>query len=108
MPVFIISSSPNNKTWSARLLNKKVSAVDPVFHLKIVGLTSMESPKIIYNGKIYKLIGLGNDMYDSEPIELIEDILTFELEAGEYSEIINIETINTGSQMNDMFSDFGF
>ncbi|MBD5420815.1 MAG: BREX-4 system phosphatase PglZ [Bacteroides sp.] len=108
VPVFIISSSPNNKTWSARLLNKKVSAVDPVFHLKIVGLTSMESPKIVYNGKIYKLIGLGNDMYDSEPIELIEDILTFELEAGEYAEIINIETINTGSQMNDMFSDFGF
>ena len=108
VPVFIISSSPNNKTWTAELLNKEVSAVDPIFHLRIVGLTSLDSPKVIYNGVTYKLKGIGNNMFNSEPIELSNDTLSFELVAGEYSEIIKLNSINTGGQMEDMFSDFGF
>lgn len=107
VPIFIISASPNNKTWEATLLNKELSAVDPVFHLRIVGLTSLDSPKIVYNGKTYKVNGLGNNLFDSEAIELSNETLFFEIQAGEYSEIKKIDSINTGGQMDDMFGDFG-
>lgn len=107
VPIFIISSSPNDKTWTVNLLNKDISAVDPVFHLRIVGLTNLDSPKILYNGKTYKLKGLGNNLFDSEPIELNNEELTFELRIGEYGEIIKLNSINTGGQMDDIFGGFG-
>ena len=46
-------------------------------------------------------------MFNSEPIELSNDTLSFELVAGEYSEIIKLNSINTGGLIDDMFSDFG-
>lgn len=108
VPIFIISDTPNNKTWNAKLINKDITAIDPVFHLHIVGLSSLDCPWINYNGTTYKLIGRGNNLFDSEPVDLNPEILEFECQAGEYIETIKINSINTGSQMEDMFGDFGF
>ena len=104
VPIFIISSSPNKKTWNVQFLNKEVYASNPIIHMKIVGLTSLDSPIIIYNGNQYKIKSIGHDLYDSEPIELKNDVNDLELRIGETSEITTI-SVQTGGQEEDLFKE---
>lgn len=104
VPIFIISSSPNRKTWNVEFLSRDISAADPVIHMKIVGLSSLDSPKIIYNDNTYKVFSVGHNLYDSEPIELRNDVTDIELRIGETSEIIMIN-VQTGGQEEDLFKD---
>lgn len=106
VPILVISSSPNNKTWEAQLVDNVVLGSNPVVKLIIKGLTSLDSPKIIYDGATYKLYSKGNNIFESEPLALNPDIESFELAIGEYSEI-KIIKINTGTQIDDMFGDMG-
>ena len=104
VPILIISSSPNNKNWNAEILNKHVSATDPIIHLRIVGLSSLHSPKVIYDGKSYNVCSVGHDKYDSEPIALKNDVTDVEIRIGEISEIKKI-SVQTGGQEDDLFAD---
>lgn len=106
VPILIISSSPNNKTWEARLVEVEVSATHPVVQIHITGLSAMDSPLLIYKGNSYKLINKGNNIYESERMPLEENECTLDLHIGDYSEILKI-TVNTGGHMDDMFGDMG-
>lgn len=106
VPIFIISSSPNNKTWDATLLNDEITGSNPVVELRIIGLTSLDAPKVEYNGKMYKLISKGNNLFVSEPMELTEEETSIRLYIGEYSEIKSIK-VNTGSKEDDLFGGMG-
>ncbi len=103
VPILIISSSPNNKNWNAEILNKDVSATDPVIHMKIVGLSSLDSPKVFYNGRSYNVFSVGHDLFDSEPIELKNEVTDVEIRIGETSEIKKI-SVQTGGQEDDLFA----
>lgn len=105
VPILIISSSPNSKTWEVQFLKKEISATDPVVHMKIVGLSSLDCPRIFYNNKQYNVFSLGHDLYDSEPIELKNDVSLVELRIGETSELTPI-IVQTGGQEEDLFKDF--
>lgn len=106
VPILILSSSPNNKTWEARLVDEEVLATNPVVQIQITGLSSIDSPVLEYNGNTYKLVNKGKNIYESERMPLQGDVCTLDLRIGEYSEIFKI-AINTGSQMADMFGDMG-
>ena len=106
VPIFIISSSPNNKTWEATLLNDEITGSHPVVEFRIIGLTSLDAPKVEYNGKLFRLISKGNNLFESEPLELKEKETAIRLYIGEYSEIKNIK-INIGSKEDDLFGDMG-
>ena len=106
VPIFIISSSPNNKTWEATLLNDEITGSNPVVEFRIIGLTSLDAPKVEYNGKMYKLISKGNNLFISEPMELTEEETSIRLYIGEYSEIKSIK-VNTGSKEDDLFGGMG-
>ena len=73
-------------------------------HMKIVGLSSLDSPQIIYNGTPYKVFAVGHDMFESEPIELKSDVTDIDLRIGETSEITTIN-VQTGGQEDDLFKD---
>ena len=103
VPILIISSSPNNKNWNAEILNKDVSATDPVIHMKIIGLSSLDSPKVFYNGRSYNVFSVGHNLFDSEPIELKNEVTDVEIRIGETSEIKKI-SVQTGGQEDDLFA----
>ena len=103
VPILIISSSPNNKNWNAEILNKDVSATDPVIHMKIIGLSSLDSPKVFYNGRSYSVFSVGHNLFDSEPIELKNEVTDVEIRIGETSEIKKI-SVQTGGQEDDLFA----
>lgn len=106
VPIFIISNSPNNKTWEAKLLDDEVSGTNPVVQLRITGLTSLDSPVIIYNENTYKLINKGDNIFESELLALDENETTIDLHIGNYSEYFKIK-INTGGQIDDILGDMG-
>lgn len=106
VPILILSNSPNNKTWEARLVNEEVLATNPIVQIHITGLTSMDSPVLEYNGNTYKLVNKSGDIYESERMPLQDDVCTLDLHIGEYNKIFKIK-VNTGSQMDDMFGDMG-
>lgn len=106
VPILIISSSPNNKTWEARLVEDNVSATNPVVQIRITGLSSMDLPILGYKGNTYRLTNKGNNIFESERMPLEEDICELDLRIGDYSEILKI-TVNTGGHMDDMFGDMG-
>ena len=107
VPIFIISSSPNSKAWDATFLQNEISGTDPVVHLKINGLTSLNSVRIEYAGKQYRVNNVSGNLFDSEPIELKNGDDVFTLWIGNIGEVKKL-TVNTGTKEDDLFADFGF
>ena len=104
VPIFIISSSPNNKTWEAKIVNDVISGTSPVIQFQITGLTSLDLPVLIYNENTYKLTCKGGNLYESDLLQLEDGATTVDLHIGNYSQYFKIE-IKTGGQMDDMFGD---
>ena len=106
VPILIISSSPNSKTWNAKFLQDVILGTDPVVHLEINGLSASDNLKIEYAGKQYNVKNVAGNNYDSEPIELRDDDDDFTLWVGNIGETKKI-SVNTGMKEDDLFSDFG-
>jgi len=54
VPVLIISDEKISNTYSITQLTRKMQGVSPM-QFKIVGLTSMDTPCVVYNGKEYSM-----------------------------------------------------
>ena len=106
VPIMIISSSPNSKSWKATFLQDEISGTDPVVHMSITGLTALDSLKIEYAGKMYSVTNIGGNLFDSDPIELKDGEKLFTLWVGSVGESKQIE-VNTGMKEDDLFADFG-
>lgn len=70
VPIFVISSQKEIHKWTATLLSDTITESQPVVKYKIKGLSNVETPKILYAGKQYALISCGNDIYESERLQL--------------------------------------
>lgn len=106
VPILIISSCANSKTWKATFLQDVISGTDPVVHLTITGLSSLDSIKVQYAGKQYNVKNVGGNSFDSEPIDLKDGDNDFTLWVGSIGESKKI-VVNTGTKEDDLFSDFG-
>lgn len=104
IPVLVISSSPTAKSWRVDFLNKQVSGTDPVVHMRIIGLTSMDSPKLKYNGRLYSVCKKENNLFDSDRLDLDPNATEIELIVGKNRAIADI-IVQTGGQMDDLFKD---
>lgn len=107
VPIIIISASPGTSSHTVQWLNDELSATNPIVHLSIKGLTTMEVPLLEYNGKDYHIKCVGHDLYESDVIELVDTCDNFSLKIGDilYPRII---PVNTGAKEDDLFADFGF
>ena len=106
VPIFIISSCANSKTWNAKFLQDEISGTDPIIHLMITGLSSLDSIRIQYAGKDYNVTHIGGNLFDSDPIELKDGDDEFMLWVGDVGEQKKL-TVNTGTKEDDLFADFG-
>lgn len=107
VPILIISSCANSKTWKATFLQDVISGTDPVVHLTITGLSSLDSIKIEYAGKQYNVKNIGGNSFDSDSIDLKDGDNDFTLWVGSIGEPKKI-IVNTGTKEDDLFADFGF
>ncbi len=107
VPIIIISASPGISSHTVQWLDDELSATNPIVHLSIKGLTTMEVPLLEYNGKDYHIKCVDHDLYESDVIEIVDTCDNFSLKIGDilYPRII---PVNTGAKEDDLFADFGF
>ena len=107
VPIFIISASSEISSHTVQWLDDELSATNPIVHLSIKGITSIEVPLLEYNGNDYHIKSIGHNRYESESIELVDTCNNFTLKIGDllYPRII---PVNTGAKEDDLFADFGF
>ena len=106
MPILIISSCANSKTWKAIFLQDEISGVDPVVHLNITGVSPLDCINIEYGGRHYNVRNIKGSLFDSEPIDLKAGDFDFTLWVGNIGETKKIQ-VNTGTEEYDLFADFG-
>lgn len=102
VPIFIVSSSPNESSWTAYPLTDEVSSANPVIKFHISGLTNNDTPYLTYNGKQYGLTPLGNEEFISNAISLVEDDDTFTICVNNVMRTYRI-SVNMGATMSDLF-----
>ena len=102
VPVFIVSSSPNESSWTAYPLTDEVSSANPVVKFHISGLSSNDTPYLLYNGKQYDMILIGNEEFISSAISLVEDDDTFTISVNNVMRPYRI-SVNMGATMSDLF-----
>ena len=102
VPIFIISGSPNESSWTAYPLTDEVSSANPVVRFRIMGLASSDIPYLIYNGKQYSLIPLGPEEFVSSAITLVDSNDTFTVSVNNVLRPYTI-TVNMGATMTDLF-----
>ena len=102
VPVFIVSSSPNESSWTAYPLTDEVSSANPVVKFHISGIASSDTPYLIYNDKQYGLTSLGNEEFISSAISLVENDDTFTICVNNVMRPYQI-SVNMGATMSDLF-----
>lgn len=102
VPIFIVSSNPNDISWKAYPLTDEVSSANPVVKFHISGLNSNDIPYLLYGGKQYALTNVGVDEYISDTLSLNAEDDTFSICVGSVIRPYRI-VVNTGTTMNDLF-----
>jgi hypothetical protein len=102
VPIFIISSQVNTTNWTAILLDNEISGTNSVVKYSIKGLSNTDIPYIMYNGKRYELNLQENNIYESDRLNLIENVAEIKLWIGQDMQTSHLK-INLGAKENDLF-----
>ncbi len=102
VPIIIVSSQKNANEYSAKLLTTELMASSPVVKYNIKGLSSIDIPRVEYNGRDYLLHKTSGDVYESERLNLVDTATRVTLVIGNFKQTDQIG-INTGAQEDDLF-----
>ena len=102
VPIIIVSSEAKSSDYTINLTDNEISGTNPIISLRIKGVTSMDTPKLIYNNIGYNLNDKGDDKFVSERILLQQDIDYIEIRIGDFSKKFKLK-INLGAEENDLF-----
>ena len=101
VPIFVISSKKDAAQWTATLQTKSVSESNPIVKYIIKGITAINIPSIVYDGRHYNLSVCGDNIYQSEKITLSKSATIVELVIGDKKQIDSIEVI-FGAEEDDL------
>lgn len=104
VPIIILSSQRQRGARKIDLVNKEVSAADPVLTLIIPGTTRADMPRLIYDNTIYALHPAGADRYVSDRLALRAGVNEAEVCIGSQTQRVKF-TINLGAEEDDLFGD---
>lgn len=104
VPVFIISDSVKRTSCAIQQKDLEVSASNPVMHFVIKGLSNIDMPYIMYNGKRYNLHLEGGSLYSTDAIDLAAGVEQFELWIDDYAHVMHFKA-KLGTEENDLFDD---
>lgn len=102
VPIIIVSGQKNPSNYTATILNNEITASSPIVRYLIKGLSSIDTPTLIYNGAAYSLHKINVDTYESEHLHLVETAKTITLKIGNFQQSDPVE-IRTGAEENDLF-----
>ncbi len=103
VPIIIVSGQKNANVYSAKLLTTELVASNPIVKYSIKGLSSIDAPKVDYNGVEYLLSKKQGDVYESERLNLVETARSVTLVLGDFKQTDQIG-INMGVQEDDLFA----
>lgn len=104
-PIIIISSQQNATKWSAVLPDNEISGVNPIVRFVIKGLTSKDTPYVMYNDTRYELSHLDGDNYETQPLNLDGNKQEITLVVGAETQLFHIKLCLEG-ETEDLFEDF--
>ena len=104
VPIIIISSQWQSSEYSISLIDDAVNGNNPMLMFRIKGVTNIEAPKLIYNNTVYNMNDQGNSRFESDRLELKQEIDEVEVRIGDYSQKFKIK-INLGAEEDDLFGD---
>lgn len=67
-----------------------------------MGINSIDTPVVLYNGVEYALHKVDGDIYESERLNLVDTSTRITLRIGDFKQTDNL-SINTGAQEDDLF-----
>lgn len=102
VPIFIISSSPADTSWTADLVDSNIMATNPRVQFKIKNLASVDKPIIIYNNKEYALNFKSGDLYESEALQIADGVNDITLSVGDVIRVYHLN-ITTAAKEEDLF-----
>ena len=103
VPLFIISAQPNATNYSVSLITKEVLGTNPIVQYTIKGISSSDTPYIMYNGRRYDLSVQGDNFYVSDRLNLVANENTIDLHIGSYVEPSQIN-ISLGAEEDDLLN----
>lgn len=103
VPIIIVSSNKNASNYSVKIIKDEVDGTNPVIEFQIKGLNSIDSLELEYNGAMYSLTKVYNDIYRSERLNLVDTATRVIVKIGkEFKSIHNIH-VSTGATEEDLF-----
>lgn len=106
VPVIIVSSQKNATSYNVKIENDEIDGTNPVVRFIIKGLSSIDVPSLDYNGVTYSLTNVGNDIYESERLNLVETATKVTVRInGEIFDTYSIK-VSTGANEDDLFDGF--
>lgn len=104
IPVFIVSDFAERTSCSIQQKDLEVSASNPVMHFVIKGLSNIDVPYVMYNGKRYNLHLEGDSLYVTDAIDLVNGVEQLELWIDDYAHTFHFKA-KLGTEENDLFDD---
>lgn len=105
VPIIIVSPAKNANSYSVKIESDEIDGTNPYLEFSIRGLSSVDIPSIKYNGVNYKLSNIGNDLYKTERLNLVDTSTKVSvLINGELYNTYSIK-ISTGAKEDDLFGD---
>lgn len=102
VPVFVVSGQSRKTTYAARLLQTEVTANDPVVRYELKGVSTMDVPKLQYDGQLYAMRRVHDGTFVSERLNLRESAGKVILSIGDFSQTDFI-SVKTGADEIDLF-----
>ena len=106
VPVIIVSSQKNATTYSASIDNDEIDATKPIIDFKIKGLSSVDVPTLVYNGVTYHLTSKGNNIYESERLNLVDTATKVTVCINETPLTTFSIKVSTGATEDNLFDGF--
>lgn len=72
VPIIILSSHKNATNFTVTLIDDEIEGTNPVVRFRIKGLSSIDNPSIDYNGVPYIVKNIGDDLFESERLTLVD------------------------------------
>ena len=85
------------------LIDYEISATNPVVRYIIKGLSSVDSPILIYNGVEYTMHKDSGEVFESERVNLVDTSTKIILKIGRFEQADTL-VIHTGAQEDDPFA----
>lgn len=104
VPIIILSSQRQSSEYTISLINNEISGNNPILTFRVKGVTNLEIPKLIYNNIGYNLNNKGNSCFETDRLELKQNVNEVEIRIGSYSQKFKIK-INLGAEEDDLFGD---